>query len=252
MRDLDKYTADYNTANFEDYQIEYRKRKILEIIDEYKPQRILEIGCGMDSLFNHVNAEEFDLFTVIEPSSVFYNNALAMSKKVNMNIKCINAYFQYEKEYYDDSYDMIICASLLHEIENAEEFLKDIHNISREHTIIHINVPNADSMHRELAKCMGIISSNTQLTERNIQFQQSRVFNIITLTELLRKTWGGVEIIDSGTFFIKPFTHSQMYELMKNKIIDENVLDGLYKLSSMPEYKNLGSELYCNIRRTKE
>ena len=54
MRDLDKYTDEYNIANFEDYQIRYRKRKILEVIEEHAPKRILEIGCGMDPLFNYV------------------------------------------------------------------------------------------------------------------------------------------------------------------------------------------------------
>ena len=190
MRDLDKYTDEYNIANFEDYQIRYRKRKILEVIEEHAPKRILEIGCGMDPLFNYVEDRKIDLFTVVEPSEVFYNNALVLSKKVDMNIKCKNAYFQYEKEYYDDNYDMIICASLLHEIENVEEFCKNIYDVARKHTVIHINVPNAASMHRELAKCMGLIKNNTQLTERNIQFQQSRVFNIKTLTELLER-WGG-------------------------------------------------------------
>ena len=246
MRDLIKYTNEYNVANFEDYQIKYRKKKIIENIVAYEPKRILEIGCGMEPLFTQINSKAIDLFTVVEPSDVFFNKAIELSESVNMNIKCKNSCFTFSQEYYNDNYDMIICASLLHEIEDVENFCLDIRNISRKHTVIHINVPNADSMHREIAKCMGIINDNMQLTERNIQYQQSRVFNIYTLTNLLIKL--GFEIIDIGTFFIKPFTHAQMYSMLEKKIIDNNVLDGLYKLSSQNAYKNLGSEIWCNVR----
>ena len=46
---------------------------------------------------------------------------------------------------------------------------------------------------------------------------------------------------------MKPFTHSQMYEMMCKSIIDEKVLDGLYEMTEyMPE---MGSEIYVNVRR---
>lgn len=51
MRDIDKYTQEYSKAGFEKYQVAYRRRKLLEIINKYLPQRILEIGCGMEPLF---------------------------------------------------------------------------------------------------------------------------------------------------------------------------------------------------------
>ena len=57
----------------------------------------------------------------------------------------------------------------------------------------------------------------------------------------------GFEIINSGSYFVKPFTHSQMYEMMCKSIIDEKVLDGLYEMTEyMPE---MGSEIYVNVRR---
>lgn len=45
---------------------------------------------------------------------------------------------------------------------------------------------------------------------------------------------------------MKPFSHNQMYEMMQSAIIDEKVLDGLYRLAEyMPEY---GSEIYVNCK----
>ncbi|MCV3413760.1 hypothetical protein L8V81_03235 [Campylobacter lari] len=53
-------------------------------------------------------------------------------------------------------------------------------------------------------------------------------------------------ILDSGSYFIKPFNHSKMSLCLENKIIDEKLLDGLYKLSDyIPEF---GAEIFVNIK----
>lgn len=54
MRDINDYTKNYNIASFEDYKVIYRRKKVLEIMQKYKPKRILEIGCGMEPLFNYI------------------------------------------------------------------------------------------------------------------------------------------------------------------------------------------------------
>ena len=53
MRDLESYQSEYNSMPFERYQVIYRRKKIIEILDQYRPKRILEVGCGQDSLFNY-------------------------------------------------------------------------------------------------------------------------------------------------------------------------------------------------------
>ena len=55
-----------------------------------------------------------------------------------------------------------------------------------------------------------------------------------------------IEILDSGSYWIKPFTHKQMAMMMNENIIDENILDGFEKMIKyMPE---LGSEIFVNFR----
>ena len=43
MRDINKYSDNYLVQDFEIYQVEYRRKKIIEQIAKYHPQRILEI-----------------------------------------------------------------------------------------------------------------------------------------------------------------------------------------------------------------
>lgn len=60
MRDIQKYTSDYecmdDPANrFEtEYQVVYRRKKVLEELKRYQHDTILEVGCGLDSYVNYI------------------------------------------------------------------------------------------------------------------------------------------------------------------------------------------------------
>ena len=242
MRDIEKYTEDYNQPNFEDYQIIYRRKKILEIMDQYNPKRILEIGCGMEPLFQYIEFK-YDIYTVIEPSKVFCDNAKRLAVG-NTRISCYNEYFASSEKLKKQKFDFIICSSLLHEMEEPIAFLKEIATICNEQTVLHVNVPNAYSLHRLLAKEMGLIGDEHDMSERNRLYQQNNVYDMNLLNASLEKA--GFFELERGTYFIKPFTHTQMYQMMSQKIIDENVLGGLYELGKV--LKDFGSEIYINAK----
>lgn len=182
----------------------------------------------------------------MEPSEYFFDNAVKLSKS-NHRIKCICDYFGKNKasiEKLGDQFDFIICSSLLHEIEDAEQMVKDIVNCCNDKTIVHINVPNAYSMHRLLAQESGIITNIHDFSKRNSQFQQSRVFDLGMLREMVMQN--GLDVIEEGSYFVKPFSHNQMYTMLKTGIIDEKILDGFYHISTwFPEY---GSEIFVNCK----
>ena len=245
MRDIEKYTKDYNVPNFEDYQLQYRRKKIMEYVNYYKPQNILEIGCGMEPLFQYINYH-YEQYTVVEPSKEFYQNAVALSR-CDERIECYNMYYGDGENNLEKTYNMIICSGLLHEVPDSKEFVSAIKMNCNTDTIVHINVPNARSFHRLLAKEMGLIQDEHDMSERNILYQQHEVFDIEKLRCLLEEA--GFKILQSGSYFIKPFTHAQMYEMMDKGIIDKKLLDGLYKMEKyMPD---MGSEIYVNIRLEK-
>lgn len=241
MRDILDYTEKYNEYSFETYQVKYRRKKVIEEIEKYKPSSILEIGCGDNPLFLDVLGVDF---TIVEPSSYFASNAIRLSNKYKRNVKVICDFFENTIDNHN-GYDMIICSALLHEIEKPLDFLLNLFSICDTDTIIHINVPNANSMHRILALESGLISSKYDMTKRNIELQQNSVFDVKTLSGLVCNAGGTV--IDSGTFFIKPFSHAQMLDLLNSEIITEKVLDGFYNISRyMPD---LGSELYVTCKK---
>ena len=181
---------------------------------------------------------------IFEPSEQFYKNAVNLAKG-HENITVINDFFPSTK-YNIDHIDLILCFSLLHEVEKPEELLAGMKKISDMNTTLHVNVPNANSIHRLLAKECNIIDSVYDMSERNIILQQNRVYDMASLVSQIENA--GFEVIDKGSLFVKFLSSAQMLQLVRNKIIDRNVLDGLYRLIDyMPEY---GSELYISFRRS--
>lgn len=245
MRNIEDYEqVVYSEENdFEVYQAFYRKRRILESM-KGAPDRsvIVEIGCGLEPMFMYY--ENYSQFICIEPAKKFYELALEQ-KKDRDNIILINDFFENAVSQITTHVDFVICSSLLHEVENPYEFISHIRKISDENTLVHVNVPNARSLHRLLAVSSGITNDVHDKSANNIMLQQHAVFDLVSLQELVESV-GGVEILEQGSFFVKPFTHAQMKKCLDGGIIDQRILDGLYHVTEyVPE---LGSEIFIDFK----
>jgi hypothetical protein len=246
-RDLKEYSTHYNEQPYESFQVNFRKRKIIEFLKQYKPKNIVEVGCGLESIF--LEYSDFEKITILEPSLSFFKKVkvdslkLLKSKKVKIEIN--NIYFE---EYLPlEKHDFIIISSLIHEIIDLEKFIDHLYKIVDKSTIIHVNVPNAESFHRLIAFELGLINNLTDLSTSNKKFQQSRVFSLVELENLFKKY--NFEIISSGSFSFKPFTHNQMEKIIKSKSVDKAIIDNMYKID---KYLNgFGSEIYINIKKNK-
>lgn len=240
MRDIEDYSQKYSVPGFERYKVCYRRKKILEIIKKYSPQNILEIGCGSEPLFQYADDVRF---TIVEPAQEFYDNALALAGG-NERIVCFQGFFEDVSNQLTEEYEMVICSSLLHEVEMPDRLLGAIRQVCSKDTVVHINVPNANSMHRLLGMAMGLLKDVHDMSGNNVDFQQNNVFDSDNLRKMVEDN--GFVVIEEGSFFVKPFSHKQMYAMVEKEIINETVLDGLYKLGDyMPEF---GSEIYVNCR----
>lgn len=245
-RDLVDYQELYTHHHrYENYQVAFRKRKIKEILSRYDHRSLLEVGCGLESIF--LDVDTYEQITVIEPAENFYQKALQdKSERPDKSIKIVNALLEdAEERLAQTKYDFILISGLLIEIPDVPRFLKVVQNVSSADTVIHINVANANSFHRLLAVEMDLIKSEYEKSENNIRFQQNTVVNLDSLKSIVRDN--GFEVIEEGSFAFKPFTHKQMQQMIDERLLTEEMLDGLYKMEKyVPE---LGSEIYVNIKK---
>lgn len=246
MRDLQKYQNLYKSQPYERYQVYFRKKKINEVLSKYNHNTLLEIGCGLDSIFNDLNS--FQKMYVVEPAVLFYEKAIedrANSKKIK-DITILNKYIEdCIRDFKGTKIDFIIISCLLHEIQEQANFLKTISLISSKSSIVHISVPNANSFHRLLAVEMGIIENIFAKSDSNKMFQQNTNFNLESLVNLVEGN--GFKVIESGAYSFKPFTHQQMEDMLQAEILNEKVLEGLYRMEK--HLPTLGSEIFVNVKK---
>jgi 2-polyprenyl-3-methyl-5-hydroxy-6-metoxy-1,4-benzoquinol methylase len=236
------YESDYIKNDFECYMVKIRQSNVLDCINKYKHDNILEVGCGTDLLFKQiVNLKKY---TIVESSEYFCNIA---KKECSPNIKVINSSFEdYADsfEQFNDSFDVVILSSILHLIEDLDTFLKALKKVISKKTLIYINVPNINSLHRLIAIEIGLISNISEKAIGKTGEYKKHFFSESSLTTLLIRN--NFKIINSGSYFIKPFSHRQMLGLLDKNIIEESVVDGLYKISKY--FPNNGAELFFEIQ----
>ncbi len=240
MRDIDQYEKDYLDNPFEAELIRYRHRKTLETITSLRPRKILEVGCGQIPLHHYI--DDYDQLVIVEPSKEFAGIANASD---SARITVINDVLKAEyADQYGCDFDLIVISSLLHEMEDPLALLTCAANFASPKSVFHINVPNANSLHRLLAVKMGLITDVTEKSERQIKYQQSHTFDVQSLSELVRAA--KLEVISCETFFIKPFTHSQMQSLLDSGFMDDRMLEGFYQLGA--DLPTMGAEIALNAR----
>ena len=242
-RNLEDYTAQYKSLPFEPIQIGYRREFVLRELRRCNPQNFLEVGCGEAPLFVEFPATAS---TVIEPTPAFARIAEEVrGARTDVAIhECMLEDYQQGHA----PFDVVVASCVLHEVPDAKAFLAALHRLCDKHTLVHINVPNARSLHRLLAVSMGLISSpfETSNTQKTMQ-QRAIPYDTDSLRAELELA--GFTVVAQGGIFVKPFTHGQMQGLVDSGFMSEAILDGFGVLAeSLPE---LSSEIWINARISK-
>ena len=243
--DTRNYESDYLELPFENTLREFRKINIHKALNKYPHKKIIEIGCGPSPIFSEFF--DFDKMFVVEPGKMFSDMAKDLAKS-NPDIIVINEFIENAATALQhESFDFIIIGGFLHETKKPDSVLQSIRKLSSQNTIIYSFVPNAKSFHRLLAYEMGIIGSIYHKSDHDILFQRQNVYDIDGFNELLKRN--NFNVIESGSYFIKPFTHDQMKKNLGLGIIDHSVLEGLDRMIKyLPEH---GSEIW-NISKKND
>lgn len=234
-----KFLEDYNRNDFEVVMTKYRKENIKKIISKYSTNRMLEIGCGIEPFF--LTYDAFEKMTIIEPATIMYDSAVKYAGEKNKNIRLVQGFVEDKiEELSTEKYDFILQVGLIHEVENPDTLLEATKKLCSKETKCLIVTNNPKSFHLLLAYEAGLIDSLNVISERAKNFQRHNLFSIEEMEDMLKRC--GFKILEKGSFFVKPFAHSQMKALIDNNIISDAVLDGL---DAMIKYiPDMGAENY--------
>lgn len=244
--DINSYSREYirqhrKETSMEALLSEVRCRVSVESINKYPHKSVLEIGCGLNPVCHQVM--DFNHWTIVEPSMTFVNKAKLFLN--NEKVQIVNNFFEEVCEIFKDrQFDFIICSSLLHEVTKPDNLLDSIYSCCSKDTILHIDVPNVYSFHRLLALEMGLIPSIYQKSKTEIDFQRTSHYDKQSFIESLEMH--NFQILEFGTYLIKPFSNEQMEKLLLSNIISPEIIGGLEKM--VKYIPDMGAEMYANVR----
>ena len=236
------YMADYG---FERVMVHYRRKLLMQRLADIRPRIVVEIGCGSELLceaWSHAG-HEVNHWLIVEPGDEF---AAIARKSTLPGVRVIQDYFENARDEIlktlPERPDLVICAGLLHEVPSADAMLQAIRSIMGPSSILHVNVPNANSLHRRIAQAMGLIEDAKALSAQNRKLFQRHVYDMADLQQELSAN--DFDIRNSGGHLIKPFTHAQMEAIAG--VIGSDILDGLFKLGQ--DIPALASEIYVEAK----
>jgi SAM-dependent methyltransferase len=238
-RDLVDYVSSYRALPFEPVQAAYRRRLVLSRVAAAGPRRLLEIGCGALPLFPDLPGVAC---TVLEPATEFAAGARRMAAG-RADVTVVEALAE-DVDPLDlgSPFDVVVLSCLLHEVPDPRRLLAAARRACAPGGVLHVNVPNATSLHRLLAVAMGLIPDPAATSDTQRTMQQRAVYDAAGLHREV--TGAGFDVRASGSLFVKPFTHAQMQHLVDVGFLTPHLLDGLDALAArLPE---LGSELWVD------
>lgn len=248
QRDMNSYLSEYLELEYESFQERLRRDEVIRILDQKQFSRLLEVGCGRESIFIDSRLK-ISGGTVLEPINELLE--LQRSRLPSPDITFVNQTFQefvLGRHWDPESFDVVLVSSLLHELDDSAAFLSLLAERIGKNVTVVIVVPNALSIHRSLALVRGDINSidETSTTQSRMQ-QLGGVFTKERLSTSLESS--GLEVAEIFTAIPKFFHHSKMALLMSENEKFGSLIEEISVFRDA--FEPHGSEIFAIARRGK-
>ena len=205
--------------------------RALEIIPYLRGITVLELGCA-DGSMTEILVKCFKKVVAVDGSAKFCEITRNRVKADNLEV----VYSLFEDFEPNGKFDTIIMAHILEHVENSVLIINRAKNWLKNSGVILIDVPNANSIHRQAGVKMGLLKRVDDLNELDKKLGHRRVYTWETLQKDIKKA--GLNIKAMGGVFLKPITNSQI-----KKWWSEEMMDAFYELGN--EYPEMAAEIYA-------
>lgn len=228
FKSLDQISTTYDSkVDFDRYLIEFNFATIKEYL---RGPEVLELGCA-SGVMTRLLLTRFPRVDVVDGSQKYIDQLKPeFGDRVKFELALFEQY-QTTKRYND-----ILLARALEHIDDPVNLLQKIAGwLDRKGwNCLHIVVPNADSLHRQIGVAMGMLESVTSLSERDRKYGHKRVYTRQLLEEHVRKAGLSVDFIKG--IYLKPLANAQMEQWPKE------LIDAFYEVGR--RYSPVCAELY--------
>lgn len=226
MEDLNNYNFSTKTG----FNSVLLKLRYEEIAQYFKGDNCLELGSA-DGEGTKILLKHFKKVVAVDGSSKFLIKARNEIK--NKKVTFINAKF--EKLKLENKFDTIILAHILEHVANPVEILKVARKYLAKNGVVIIDVPNANSIHRQVGVYMGMLETVFQLNDTDKSIGHKRVYDKKSLQKDVSKS--GLRVVREGGVFLKPFSNTQL-----EKMLNKNAINAFNEVGK--KYPEIAAEIF--------
>jgi hypothetical protein len=244
--------AEYHLTNkgMENVYSLLRQKRASGLIEAHKSKKILEIGIGANPVLCCLSRNsKIETLVSLEPNAFFatrYKKFMGeLEYQAVIDLKLIESSLEdcdlnQLRNYFAGFPDFIVINSVIHEVPDLDIFFSSIKEMCDSHTLIHLNVPNGISLHKQLYD---------QLRDKEIDNKSAlisgriREFTPKSLQEIVSQY--GFDVIELSTVGYKPFTMDQLSAMENCLEIDMPKMEDLAKITTSDDW---GAEIEMLIR----
>lgn len=206
------------------------KYRYMDLKKYYRGSTCLELGCA-DGEGTQYLPESFSKVVAVDGSQRLID--IAKKRVTDPKVRFIASYF--EKLDTKEKYDTVILFHILEHVDDPVEILKLAKKFLKKGSVLIVDVPNANSIHRHIGVKLGMLKSVYDLHEGDLSIGHQRVYDLKTLRQDVEKA--GLKIIKEGGIYLKPFSNGQM-----KQIVDDEMLKAFVELGK--KYYRLSANIY--------
>lgn len=199
------------TKNYTDFNSWLIRRRYQHLSQYFKGSSCLEMGCA-DGAGTAVLLEHFDHLTVVDGSSVALDNIGKQYPSITRSA-C-----DFETMDFSGSFDTIMLAHILEHVDDPVEILLKAKESLAPNGVMIVDVPNGDSLHRQMGVHLGLLDSRVELNEADLSIGHQRVYTPETL--LIDIHSARLKIVEFGGMFIKVLPQSDTELLFDDRQIE--------------------------------
>jgi SAM-dependent methyltransferase len=225
----DNFSKFYSESNL-GFDLYLVKKGYEQFSEFFVGDSCLELGPATGYMTQYL-VNDFSEVTCVEGSKDLFEK-IPIYKNLN-KVHSLFENFETNKKF-----DTIILNHVLEHIEHPIELLKKIKTWKSERGRLIIGVPNAKSFHRLAAVKMGILKSEYELNNRDIELGHYRVYDFRSLE--MDCVDAGYKVLFKGGVFLKFLSNAQI-----EKILDEKIIDSYFDLGN--DFKENSAEIFLVI-----
>jgi 2-polyprenyl-3-methyl-5-hydroxy-6-metoxy-1,4-benzoquinol methylase len=197
--------------------------------------KALELGCYKGE-FTAAILQRFDHVTVVEGSAELANEARA---RVGGRVNFMCSTFE-QVELPENTYDAVFLIHTLEHLDNPVAVLNRIKQWLAPTGKLFVAVPNANAISRQIAVKMGTVDYNNAITQGEYDHGHRKTYTLDALEFEVRKS--GLQIMESGGVFFKPFANFQFDRMLKHDVVNEAYMEGCFQLGK--KYPDFCASIY--------